>query len=86
MRDSNTDEQQALAYRFADVALPAEATDCYPWGCYGEDDWRRGFLVREWDVAAIWVSVAGEQDHHGTVSRWLHATATTNALHRSGDD
>jgi hypothetical protein len=69
--------EQGLAYRFAALALPDDATDCYPWQWHREDDWRRGFLVREWDVGAIWVSVAGEQDHRGYVSRWLHV---------SGDD
>ena len=71
MRDSNTDEQHALAHRFADVALPADATDSCPWGWHGADDWRRGFLVKEWEVGKIWVSVAGEQDHHGKVTPWL---------------
>jgi hypothetical protein len=39
---------------------------------HGDDDWRRPFLTREWEVAGLWVSVAGEQDHHGDVTRWVH--------------
>ena len=71
MLDSNSDEQ-ALAYYFADVVCPGEAIECGAWGLRGERDWRRGFLIKEWDVAGIWVSVAGEQDHHGKVTRWVH--------------
>jgi hypothetical protein len=71
MRDFNTNEQLLAAY-FADVARPDEATECGPWRKRGEHDWRRGFLVKEWEVAGLWVSVAGEQDHHGNVTRWVH--------------
>ncbi|MBJ7340967.1 hypothetical protein [Mycolicibacterium sp.] len=73
MLDSNTDVQ-ILAYFFADLALPADAIDCGPWGWHGVDDWRRGFLTWERDVAAISVTVAGEQNHHGEVTRWLHVS------------
>lgn len=65
-------EEQMLAYRFAHVALPDDATDCGPWQWHGGNDWRRYFLTREWNVAGIWVSVAGEQRHHGDVERWMH--------------
>ncbi len=71
MNDQNTDEQ-TLAFRFAHVALPDDATDCGPWQWHGGDDWRRHFLTREWNVEGIWVSVAGEQRHTGDFNRWLH--------------
>ena len=29
-------------------------------------------LTRAWEVAGIWVEVAGEQDHHGRITRWMH--------------
>jgi hypothetical protein len=61
-----------LPYHFADVAIPAHATDCGAWSRHGDDDWRRPFLIKEWEIAGLWVSVAGEQDHHGKVTRWLH--------------
>jgi hypothetical protein len=64
------DEQQNLAFRFAHVALPAYATDCEPWEWH-EDAWRRFFAIQEWNVGSICVSVAGEQTHHGNVTRWL---------------
>ena len=64
--------EQALAHRFAALLIPHDATECGAWGWRGQDDWRRGFLTREWDVGGIWVSVAGEQDHHGTIRRWVH--------------
>jgi hypothetical protein len=71
MRDL-TDEQQALAYRFADLALPLDATECDPWEWHGTQDWRRYFLTRDWDVGGIFVTVGGEQNHLGDVVRWLH--------------
>jgi hypothetical protein len=67
-----SDEEQTLAYRFAHVALPEDAIGCDPWEWHGGQDWRRYFLTREWDVNGIWVSVAGEQNHHGDVKRWMH--------------
>ena len=67
-----SEDEQALAYRFAHVALPEDATACDPWEWHGGEDWRRYFLTRDWDVNGIWVSVAGEQDHLGTVTRWMH--------------
>jgi hypothetical protein len=70
MRDL-TDDEQRLSYRFAHVPLPADATTCDPWERHGENDWRRYFLTREWDIAGIWVSVAGEQNHLGDVTRWM---------------
>jgi hypothetical protein len=66
-----TDVEQTLAYRFAHVALPPDATDCESWRWRG-GEWRRFFLVREWDIGGIWVSVAGEQNHRGHVRRWMH--------------
>jgi hypothetical protein len=71
MRDFDTNEELMDVY-FADVPRPAEAIECGPWRKRGEQDFRRGFLVKEWDVAGIWVSVAGEQDHRGKVTRWVH--------------
>jgi hypothetical protein len=71
MRMLNDDEQR-LAYRFAHLPLPDDAVACDPWSIHGEDDWRRYFLSRAWDVAGIWVEVAGEQDHYGNVTRWMH--------------
>ena len=71
MIDGNTDEQ-TLAFHFAHVALPNDAIDCGPWHWHGGGDWRRHFLSREWNVAGLWVSVAGEQDHQGKVTRWMH--------------
>jgi hypothetical protein len=65
-------DEQALAYRFSHVPLPDDAISCDPWDWHGGLDWRRYFLTREWDVNGVWVSVAGEQDHHGTVTRWMH--------------
>jgi hypothetical protein len=65
-------DEQTLAYRFAHVALPDDAVQCGPWQWHGGDDWRRYFLTREWNVAGIWVSVEGEQGHHGDVRRWMH--------------
>jgi hypothetical protein len=67
-----TDEQQSLAFRFAALALPLDATDCDPWEWHGAGDWRRYFLTKEWDVSGLWVSVGGEQNHFGKVKRWLH--------------
>jgi hypothetical protein len=61
-----------LDFRFAHVALPSDAVECQPWHRHGENDWRRFFLTREWNISEVWVSVAGEQDHHGEVKRWLH--------------
>jgi hypothetical protein len=54
------------------VALPPYATNCGPWHRQGEDSWQRHVFVREWDVAGVWVSVAGEQHHLGEASVWLH--------------
>ena len=71
MRDLTDDEQQ-LAYRFAAVALPPDAIACDPWEWHGGTSYRRYFLTREWNVAGIWVSVAGEQDHEGGITRWMH--------------
>lgn len=71
MRDL-TDDEQRLAFRFAHVPLPADATACDPWEWHGELDWRRYFLTREWEIAGLWISVAGEQNHHGEISRWMH--------------
>jgi hypothetical protein len=65
-------EEQALAFRFAHLPLPDGVTSCDPWLAHGQDDWRRLFVIREWEIAGLWVSVAGEQDHHGNVTRWLH--------------
>jgi hypothetical protein len=73
MLNPNTDEQ-SLAYRFASLALPDDATDCGAWQWHGGDDWRRPFTVREWEVVGVWVSVAGEQNHHGSVTRWVHVS------------
>jgi hypothetical protein len=67
-----TDEQQWLAFRFAALPLPLDATGCDPWKQRGAEDWRRYFLTREWDVDGLLVSVGGEQNHLGEVSRWLH--------------
>jgi hypothetical protein len=67
-----TDEQQWLAFRFAAVALPLDATGCDPWEWHSPEDWRRYFLTREWDVDGLCVSVGGEQNHLGKTSRWLH--------------
>jgi hypothetical protein len=67
-----SDDEQALAFRFAHVSLPEEAIDCEPWHSHGDEDWRRVFLIREWEIEGIWVSVAGEQSHDGQVRRWLH--------------
>jgi hypothetical protein len=67
-----TDDEQDLAYRFAHVALPEDAVACDPWASHGEQDWRRYFLTREWDVNGIWVSVAGEQNQDGEITRWMH--------------
>ena len=67
-----TASEQRLAFRFARVPLPEDAIACDPWSEHGEDDWRRYFLIREWQAADIWVEVAGEQDHHGQVTRWVH--------------
>ena len=66
-----SDHEQVLANRFAHLPLPDDATDCEPW-CWHGEDWRRHFLTREWEVAGLWVSVAGEQNHHGDVRRWMH--------------
>jgi hypothetical protein len=65
-------KEQAMAYRFAHVALPDDAVDCDVWRWHGDDDWRRYFQTREWHISGIWVSVAGEQDHHGNIKRWMH--------------
>jgi hypothetical protein len=67
-----TDEQQWLAFRFAGIPLPLDATGCDPWEWHGSQDWRRYFMTREWDVDGLWVSVGGEQNHLGQISRWLH--------------
>ena len=66
--DSN---EQATALRFAHVALPPDATECEPWVLHA-GEWRRFFLVREWNIGGIWVSVAGDQSEHGDVRRWMH--------------
>lgn len=67
-----TDLEQQLAYRFAHLPLPEDAVKCDPWFWQGQDDYRRYFLTREWDVEGIWIEVAGEQNHLGEVTRWLH--------------
>jgi hypothetical protein len=67
-----TEDQQQLAYRFAALALRADATGCDPWEWHGDLDWRRYFVTREWDVGGVWVSVGGEQSHRGHLTRWLH--------------
>jgi len=67
-----TSDEQVLAYRFAHLALPADASGCDPWVCHGHGDWRRYFVTQEWDVGATFVSVGGEQNHHGEIRRWLH--------------
>jgi hypothetical protein len=72
MQRGLTDEEQALAYRFAHVPLPMDAICCDPWTWHGPHDWRRFFLTREWEVNGIWVSVAGEQNHRGGITRWMH--------------
>jgi hypothetical protein len=64
-------EEQALALRFAHVPLPPDATDCEAWQWHA-DAWRRFFLVKEWNIGGIWVSVAGEQTEYGDVRRWMH--------------
>jgi hypothetical protein len=66
--DSN---EQATALRFAHVALPPDATECEPW-VLNAGGWRRFFLVREWNIGGIWVSVAGEQTERGDVRRWMN--------------
>jgi hypothetical protein len=71
MRDLTADEQ-ALAYRFAHVQLPLDAVICDPWIEHGDDDWRRYFLTRDWQVGDVWVEVSGEQDHHGGIVRRMH--------------
>jgi hypothetical protein len=63
--------EEAAALRFAHVALPDDAIDCEPWVWHG-GAWRRFFLTREWNIGGIWVSVAGEQTHHGDVRRWMN--------------
>ncbi|MET0704445.1 MAG: hypothetical protein ABWY93_32745 [Mycobacterium sp.] len=70
--DILSDHQQRLAYRFAHVPLPDDAIACHPWCEYGDDDARRYFLTREWRIGDIWVEVAGEQNHRGEVTRWVH--------------
>ena len=70
-RELSADEQM-LAYRFAHLALPLDAVSCDPWQWHGDQDWRRYFLTREWDIDGIWVSVAGEQNHRGGITRWMH--------------
>ena len=67
------DEQQNLAFRFAHVVLPAYATDCEPWEWH-QDECRRFFAIQEWNVGSICVCVAGQQTHHGHVTRWLHVS------------
>jgi hypothetical protein len=67
-----THDQQVLAYRFAALALPPDATECDPWEWHGAQDWRRYFLTKDWDIGGIFVTVGGEQNHHGGVIRWLH--------------
>ncbi len=69
-----TEDQQQLAYRFAHLLLPLDAVACEPWESVGDDDddWRRFFITREWDVTGICVSVGGEQNHRGDVTRWMH--------------
>lgn len=67
-----TDFEQQLAYRFAHLLLPEDAVRCDPWFWHGDDDYRRYFLTRDWDVEGIWIEVAGEQNHRGEVTRWMH--------------
>ena len=83
-RDQLSDDERALAYRFAHVPLPADAVDCSPWHWHGGDDWRRHLIIREWAVGGIWVCVAGEQTHRGEVWRWLHVGGEDQctAVHR----
>jgi hypothetical protein len=71
MRELTADEQ-ALAYRFAHVQLPLDAVACDPWTEHGDGGWRRYFLTRDWQIGDVWVEVAGEQNHHGAISRWMH--------------
>lgn len=64
--------ESELAARFAGVSLPNDAIENDAWRRHGAEDWRRHFLSKEWNVAGIWVSVAGEQNHHGGIRRWMH--------------
>jgi hypothetical protein len=64
-------DEQALALCFAHLPLPEDAIDCEPWHWH-RDDWRRLFLTQEWYVAGLWISVAGEQNRYGDITRWMH--------------
>ena len=85
MLDTNNSRPR-LFRRFAHLDVPPEAIDCAPWHWHGGNDWRRHFVVREWNVGGLWVSVAGEQNHRGEVRRWLHVggedQCTTSDRHR----
>lgn len=65
-------DEQTLTRRFACVDLPADAIESGPWQPHGDDDWRRHFLTREWNLHGLSVRVAGQQDSHGDVTRWMH--------------
>jgi hypothetical protein len=67
-----TVDEGAVALRFCHVGLPDDAIECHPWRRHGVTEWRRRFLTREWEVAGIWISVVGEQNHRGEVTRWMH--------------
>jgi hypothetical protein len=70
MRDLNDHERQ-LALRFAHILLPDHVTDCEPWE-WNDGAWRRLFTVKEWQVAAVMITVSGEQSHEGEVTYWLY--------------
>lgn len=71
MRDL-CDHEQAVAFRLSHLPLPPDAIECETWQRHGDDEWRRGFLIREWEVAGLWVSVVGEQRRNGDIRRWMH--------------
>jgi hypothetical protein len=50
---------------------------CEPWEWH-DDDWRRFSTVKQWNIGSICVRVAGEQTHHGQVTRWLHVGGDDN--------
>ena len=63
--------QRSVALRFSHVRLPDYALDCEPWECY-DQVWTRLFTVREWQIGAVLIAVAGEQTHTGEVVHWLY--------------
>ena len=82
MHDDELETPRSLALRFANVALPDDATECDSWEWH-EGAWRWFFVSRECQVGLVRVTVGGEQTHEGDVERWLYVSGEDQLSRRS---